>query len=195
MTLDINAILFNLAFFVIAGITLGGALGVVLARKVFHSALFLVLSFMGVAGIYILLEAEFIAGVQVMVYVADIAVLILFAVMLTPHRLELKHIAASNEQRWWALLAVGVFFVLLLLPLFVPFFAPSLSPLGLEPTTPVAWNIRAVPVDTESAIVELGKALMGPYMLPFEVLGVLLLAILVGAVFIARDPERAEEES
>jgi NADH-quinone oxidoreductase subunit J len=194
VNLDINAILMTLSFLLMAAATLGGALGVVLARKVFHSALFLVLSFMGVAGLYILLEAEFMAGVQVMVYVADIAVLILFAVMLTPHRLELKHIPASNEQRWWALVAVVVFFVILLLPLFVPFFTISYPPFSLEPTTPVAWNLStADPI--ADPIVEMGKALMGPYVLPFEVLGVLLLAILVGAVFVARDPDRAEEES
>jgi NADH:ubiquinone oxidoreductase subunit 6 (subunit J) len=194
VTLDINAILLTLSFLLMAAVTLGGALGVVLARKVFHSALFLVLSFMGVAGLYILLEAEFMAGVQVMVYVADIAVLILFAVMLTPHRLELKHIPTSNEQRWWALVAVVVFFVILLLPLFVPFFTINYPPFSLEPTTPVAWKLStADPI--ADPILELGKALMGPYVLPFEVLGVLLLAILVGAVFVARDPGRAEEGS
>jgi len=194
VTLDINAILMTLSFLLMAVTTLGGALGVVLARKVFHSALFLVLSFMGVAGLYILLEAEFIAGVQVMVYVADIAVLILFALMLTPHRLELKHIPTSNAQRWWALVAVVVFFVILLLPLFAPFFTINFSPLGLEPTTPVAWHIStADPVI--DPVIEMGKALMGPYVLPFEVLGVLLLAVLVGAVFVGRDPGRAEEES
>jgi len=188
----VNAILMNLSFVIMAAITLGGALGVVLARKVFHSALFLVLSFMGVAGLYILLEAEFIAGVQVMVYVADIAVLILFAVMLTPHRLELEHVAAGNQQRWWALVAVGVFFVLLLMPLFMPFFTLSLSPPGLTPTQPVAWSLSPANPLPDS-ITELGKALMGPYMLPFEVLGVLLLAVLVGAVFVGRDPGPAEE--
>ncbi len=194
MSLDIHAILMNLSFLVMAAITLGGALGVVLARRVFHSALFLILSFMGVAGLYILLEAEFIAGVQVMVYVADIAVLILFAVMLTPHRLELKHISASNQQRWWALAAVVAFFVLLLLPLFAPFFTLNLAPLGLEPTQPVTWNVStAAPV--ADPIQALGAALMGPYVLPFEVLGLLLLAILVGAVFVGRDPEPAEEEA
>ncbi len=193
MSLDINAILMNLSFFAMAAVTLGGALGVVLARKVFHSALFLILSFMGMAGLYLLLEAEFIAGVQVMVYVADIAVLILFAVMLTPHRLELKHVAVSNQQRWWALVAVGVFFALLLLPLFAPFFTLNLSPLGLTPTQPVTWQVSsAAPVP--NSIQALGAALMGPYVLPFEVLGVLLLAILVGAVFVARDPEEHVEE-
>jgi len=193
MSLDINAILMNLSFFAMAAVTLGGALGVVLARRVFHSALFLILSFMGMAGLYLLLEAEFIAGVQVMVYVADIAVLILFAVMLTPHRLELKHVAVSNQQRWWALVAVGFFFVLLLLPLFAPFFTLNLSPPGLTPTQPVTWQVSsAAPVP--NSIQALGAALMGPYVLPFEVLGLLLLAILVGAVFVARDPEEHVEE-
>ncbi|MBU0496261.1 MAG: NADH-quinone oxidoreductase subunit J [Chloroflexi bacterium] len=192
MNETVNAILMNLSFFVMAAITLGGALGVVLVRKIFHSALFLVLSFMGVAGLYILLEAEFIAGVQVMVYVADIAVLILFAVMLTPHKLEAEHASAGNQQRWWALVAVVVFFVLLLLPLFMPFFTLSVSPLGLTPTQPVAWTLSpANPL--ADPITELGKALMGPYMLPFEVLGVILLAILVGAVFVGRDLDPAEE--
>ena len=72
-----------LSFVVVAAVTLGGALGVVLARTVFASGLFLILSFLGVAGIYVLLEAPFLAATQVLIYVGAVAVLILFAIMLT----------------------------------------------------------------------------------------------------------------
>ncbi|MFQ5874969.1 MAG: NADH-quinone oxidoreductase subunit J, partial [Dehalococcoidia bacterium] len=73
----------HVIFIVLALVSLGGAWGVVSARSVFNSALFLILSFVGVAGLYVLLEAGFLAAVQLLIYVGAIAVLILFAVMLT----------------------------------------------------------------------------------------------------------------
>ena len=73
----------QIAFMVLAAISLGGAWGVIRAHSVFVSALWLILSFVGVAGLYVMLEAGFLAVIQVLVYVGAISVLILFAIMLT----------------------------------------------------------------------------------------------------------------
>jgi NADH:ubiquinone oxidoreductase subunit 6 (subunit J) len=149
-------------------IALGAALLVVTNKNLFHGALFLILALLGVAVLYILLEAPFIAMVQVLIYVGAISTLILFAIMLT-RRLMSAGQRQSNEQ-WLlsAMVALGLFIVLALL------------------VVQVNWPVvnAAVPEDYLS---RLGQDLVGRYVLPFEVASVLLLAALVGAIVIARE--------
>lgn len=158
----------QIVFLAIALLTLIGALGVVIARSVFISALFLILSFIGVTGIYVLLEAPFLAGVQLLIYVGAVAVLIIFAVMLT--RGVMSREAPFLNRQW----GVGGFiaatlFVLLLLIGFMADWRVSLA---------------SPPEDTISG---LGEALLSTYVLPFEVASVILLVALVGAIVVARE--------
>jgi NADH:ubiquinone oxidoreductase subunit 6 (subunit J) len=159
----------QVAFVILSLIALVGALGVVLARNLFKSALFLVLSFIGVAGFYILLEAELLAMIQILVYVGAIAILIIFAIMLS-RQFTSPEYDPRNEQWTGALLvAVALFAVLIFVLLRVD------------------WPVVQAAVPAE-AISQLGQALVSPdyYLLPFEVASVLLLVALVGAVIIAR---------
>ena len=160
----------HVVFVVLGAITLIGAVGVVTNRNLFYAALFLVLSFVGVAGLYILLEAEFLGMVQILVYVGAIAILIIFAIMLS-RRLMAPDVKALNEQWIIALITAVVLFAVLGFIL-----------------VQVAWPtaVARVPPDTIS---DLGKALVSPdqYLLVFEVASVLLLVALVGAVIIARE--------
>lgn len=158
----------QVAFFAIALLTLIGAVGVVVARSVFISALFLILSFLGVTGLYVLLEAPFLAGVQLLIYVGAIAVLIIFAIMLT------RHVMTREEpfiNRQWGI--GGVIAALLFVILFL---------VG----TRTEWRVATTgpPSDTISA---LGEALLSTYVLPFEVVSVVLLVALIGAIVIARE--------
>ena len=157
-------------FIILSAVALIGALGVVVSRKLFHAAIYLVLSFVGVAGFYVLLEAEFLAMIQILVYVGAIAILIIFAIMLS-RRMMSSEFRASNEQWLWALVAGVALFVILVVIL-----------------VQVNWPVveAAVPGNTVS---ELGQALVSPdqYLLVFEVASVLLLVALVGAVIIARE--------
>ena len=157
-------------FIILSAVALIGALGVVLSRNLFHAAIFLVLSFVGVAGFYVLLEAEFLAMIQILVYVGAISILIIFAIMLS-RRLMSPDFKASNEQWLWALVAAVALFAILVIVL-------------IQVDWPVAQ--AEVPSDT---LVELGKALVDPgqYLLVFEVASVLLLVALVGAVIVARE--------
>ena len=98
----------HVVFIILSAITLVGALGVVLNRRLFRSALFLVLSFVGVAGLYILLEVELLAMIQLLIYVGAIAILIIFAVMLSRQAMATEG-KVLNEQ--WAL---GVLVAILL---------------------------------------------------------------------------------
>ena len=160
----------TVVFIICSLVTLGAALAVVTSKNLFHSALFLILSFVGVAGLYVLLEAPFLAAVQILVYVGAIAILIVFAIMLT-RRLMAKDLVQSNAQ--WNLAFLGAFFLFVALVMIL-----------LRVNWPVVE--AAVPEETISI---LGQDLMGIYLVPFEVASVLLLVALVGSIIIARERE------
>ncbi len=166
--MTIPELLTHLAFFVFGALTLVGALITVGTRNLLHSALGLVLALVGVAAIYFLLEAEFLAVVQILVYVGAIAVLILFAVMLT-RGLMTAGLPAFNGQ-WIAAAGVALLFF------FIFFFIA----IGTH------WPIKNFQVTTDLTP-KIGEQLMTTYVLPFEVASLLLLAALVGAIVIARE--------
>ncbi|MEE8356306.1 MAG: NADH-quinone oxidoreductase subunit J [Anaerolineales bacterium] len=159
-------IIFGLASLV----TLGAALAVVTNKNILHSAFYLVLAFVGVASIYVLLEAPFIAVVQVMIYIGAIAILIVFAIMLTRRILSEDLIQRNSQWILSALGAVGLFVIL-----------------GWIMYS-VKWPVvqQAVPEDT---ITILGQELLSTYIVPFEIASVLLLAALVGSIIISRERE------
>ena len=96
----------HILFIIFGAVTLGAGLMVVTRRNVFHAALFLILSFFGVAGLYVLLEAPFLAGVQLFIYAGGIAILIIFAIMLTRDMMN-PDVLGANRQ-WWAAALVAV---------------------------------------------------------------------------------------
>jgi NADH-quinone oxidoreductase subunit J len=160
----------QVVFIILSVVALAGAAGVVLSRNLFKAALFLVLSFVGVAGFYVLLEAELLAMIQILVYVGAIAILIIFAIMLS-QRLMSPDYDPRNEQWFGALLVAAALLATLLFVLLR-----------------VDWPVSEASVPTD-AISLLGQQLVTPeyFLLPFEVASVLLLVALVGAVIIARE--------
>jgi NADH:ubiquinone oxidoreductase subunit 6 (subunit J) len=166
--------LMQLVFVVLAVAAIGSAIGVVTSRNIFYSALFLIACLFLVAGFYVLLEAPFLAAVQVLVYVGAIAVLIIFAVMLT-ERMMSKETRAWNEQ-WWVALLVAI----------------CLAAVLVYVVATATWPVTEAPAAPD-AIAALGKTLMSTYVLPFEVASVLLLMALIGAIVIARE-EKEEKE-
>ena len=150
--------------------SLAAALGVVLLPNLFHSALCLVATLIGVAILYLALQAEFIAIVQILLYVGAVATLIIFVIMLT-HRLGDKAIPQTNRQSLPAALALTAFVGLVTSLLF-------------KMNWPAAGS-SVSRVDT----LALGRALLGAYVFPFEVVSVVLIAALIGAVVIARQNE------
>lgn len=157
-----------LGFGIMALVTLIGAFGVVTARTVFASGLWLVLSFMGVAGLYVLLEAPFLAAAQVLIYAGAVAILILFAIMLTRRVMGEGTVGQTNNQ--WVVAAFTAIMLFIIL-------------LGAVSQD---WQISeaAPPADI---MTRLGEAFLGQYLLPFEIISVLLLAALVGSIIIARE--------
>lgn len=161
----------QIIFLVVAGATLIAGLLVVTSRNLVHAALWLVATLFGVAVLYALLNAGFIAVVQVVVYIGAIAILFIFAVMLT--RRDMRDKGPQQNKNWWmgALVALltfgGIFFI-------------------LRPWSGLAKTAAALPSGFDP-VGALGEALVSPsgYVLPFEVASVLLLAAMIGAVYLA----------
>jgi NADH:ubiquinone oxidoreductase subunit 6 (subunit J) len=161
----------GIAFYILAGLMVAGALGVVLLPRIVHAGLALVFFFFVISGIYVLLQAEFIAATQVIIYVGAITVLFLFAIMLT-HRSYAPDSNPENSQ-WLAaaLVALLTFSTL----------AFVLAQAAFPATT------TATPGGVTDVTRTLGQLLMGPFILPFEIAGLLLLAAMVGAIVIAKE--------
>ncbi len=154
-------------FYFLAAFTVWAAGVVVLGRNIVRSAVALIFTFCGMAAFYVLLEAPFLAAVQVLIYVGGITILLLFAIMLTG-RIAAKHTRVVNDQvvlsavAAMGLLAGLVYATLRGIPLLV-------GPPRLPETAPF-----------------LGRALLTTYALPFEAVSILLLAAMVGAIILAR---------
>jgi NAD(P)H-quinone oxidoreductase subunit 6 len=171
------------SFAVLTAMVVGGGLGVVLLENIVYSAFLLGGVFISMAGLYILLNASFLAAAQVLVYVGAVNVLILFGIMLVNKRQPF-----SPMKRAWLSKAatggvcIGLFALLAGSVLNTPWALSSETPIG------------------DLAIVEIGKHFFTDYLLPFELASVLLLIALVGAIVLARrefipDVEPGEPDS
>ncbi|MEW6716304.1 MAG: NADH-quinone oxidoreductase subunit J [Chloroflexota bacterium] len=163
----------QMIFLATALLTLVAAIMVVSTRKLVHAALWLILALFGVAITFVLLEAGFFAVIQVVVYIGAIAILMIFAIMLT--RREVRDVSPQTNRSWWLAAVITVLFFT-----GIVFMLSSWE--GFSVNQPVA----GVGVDT---IDKLGQALVSPhaYVLPFEVASVLLLAAMIGAIYAARE--------
>jgi NADH-quinone oxidoreductase subunit J len=160
----------DILFYCLALLTVVSAAWVAFSRNIVHSAFALLGTFFGVAGLYVFLSADFLAVVQALVYVGGILVLILFAVMLTGRIGDVK---VTNRS-------AGMVPGLLLLVMMVALLA------GLAVHTP--WPV-AEPGPAAPTTAAVGNALLTTYVLPFEVISVLLIAALIGAVTLVRKEE------
>ena len=161
------------AFWVLAIATIGGAVMVVHLHDVFRAALMLVVSFLGIAGLFALLSAEFLAVVQVLIYAGAISVLIIFAVMMT------RNVAQSSRGSMVQPIALVVaLFMLGLLAWGIVEARWDVLPGELPPA------LQQVLVETPQ---QLAKLLVRDFVLPFEIAGVVLLAAVVGALALVRE--------
>lgn len=160
-------LLATFGFFVF--ITLGGGVFVLLTRNVLYAAFSLLMSFLGLAGLFVLAGADFVAATQVMVYVGGILVLLVFGIMLTRPMAEDEG-SEKSAVPWWGLATAFLFFGFLLLYLINAHFA-------LDGTTAPA------PI---SGVRPIGLLLLTDYVSIFEIIGILLLVTLVGAAYVAR---------
>ena len=186
-------------FLLFSVIVIVSAILVVTTNNLFHAALFLILSFFGVAGFYVLLDAGFFAVAQVLVYIGAISILVIFAVMLTR---GMQHMQTHNTQALTALIACGLLFVVLFFVLQPRGIKVNLSRIPLFANSNerqlggIPWagdpNFSKTVVDhpiTDQYIASFGKALTDPgqYAVPFELASVLILLAMIGAIWVARE--------
>lgn len=168
-------------FILVSVITIGSALAVVTNRNLFHAALALMVTFLGVAGLYVLLEAGFLAAAQLLVYIGAISILIIFAIMMTRRLMQATELPFNSQWGLGLFASIVVFAVL--------FFVIG----SYWPLQPDAASLRPVSGDS---IVRLGMAFVGAneLVLAFELASVLLLAALVGAIWVAWPPAEEDEQ-
>jgi len=161
--------LFDVAFYVFALITVLSACVVVFSKNIIYAAFSLLFTFFGVAAIYVLLHADFLAVTQILIYVGGILVLLLFGVMLT-NRVISVEMKTGTLQTVPALVIVAVV-------------AGSLAGLCYS-----MWRTAGIPADpgVQTTTAVLGQLLMTSYMIPFEIASVVLLVALIGAAMTAR---------
>lgn len=167
------------AFWVLSAVTVGGCLMVLVARNLLHALVFLVLAFLGMAGLFVTLSADFIAVAQILIYAGSIAVLMVFAIMLTPLA------ARDNANSLYLLPALaagmGVAAIVSLIALITPW--PELKGEALAQNDP----------DTTVSVI--GDLLLGRYVLPFEVASILLFFALLGAIVLVQERRGPREDS
>jgi len=159
--------LFNIVFYALAALTLSSAAIMVFSRNVIYSAVGLLFTFVGVAGFYVLLAADFVAVVQILIYVGGILVLLLFGVMLS-QRITSIEMSTGTMQLLPALLVVAGVLVILVRMIYT-----------------TDWN-EITPSEYIPTTEPIGTLLMTKFLIPFEIASVLLLAALIGAAFMAR---------
>jgi len=154
-------------FWVMAVVLVGASLGVVLTPNLFHAVLYLAAALVATGGVFLLLDAAFLFGVQLLLYAGGVVTIVVFAIMLTERLVEQTIVQSSRYLFNGAVLSVAVF-------------------VGVAGFLMSGEPIVARPASTGDTTVAIGRALVGPLAVPFELLGVLLVVALLGALYFAR---------
>jgi NADH-quinone oxidoreductase subunit J len=175
-------ILVTIAFYVLAIICFIGAMGVVFNKTIVNSALLLLLTFLGIAGLFLLLNSDFVAMAQILIYSVGISIIVIFAIMLTVP--EAKQESILKRPR-------GIIsFITCMLLLLVLFLAILSNNFMLQ--LPNKLTIQRLLNEGTAGII--GKSMFSTYVLPFEIVSVLLLVAIVGAVILARRKAEVYDE-
>jgi len=156
-------------FFIFAILAIAAAWGVVTSKNIMHSALYLALSFAGVAVLYILMNADYLAAVQLLVYTGGIAIMVVFAVMLTL-RGDVRESNPENRVWGWGALVSILMFIMIAAVIL----------------TNADWRILPTAWDNVGSAADISLLLLTKFMVPFEAAAVLLTVALVGAVVLAK---------
>lgn len=159
----------TVVFFIFAILAIASAWGVVTSKNIMHSALYLALSFSGVAVLYVLMNADYLAAVQLLIYTGGIAIMVVFAIMLTL-RGEISDSNPENSIWGWGALVASLLFIMIAFVIL----------------TNVDWRILATPWTGGGSASDISLLLLTKFMIPFEAAAVLLTMALVGAVILAK---------
>jgi NADH-quinone oxidoreductase subunit J len=214
--------MFDIIFYIFGAITLIGGFVTATAKNLIYAAFGMLFTFAGVAGLYVMANADFLAVTQVMVYVGGILILLIFGVMLT-NRVSNANITISGGSKWMmTILALGIFAILMMAYFGTGSTASVKTPDGKsktvstwidynhQPWAQSPWNKDifntvlaqkygapsevAAKEGSQGTATEIGVLLLTDYLMPFEVISILILVALIGAAMIARkEPTPAEE--
>ena len=159
----------TIVFFIFAILAVAAAWGVVTSKNIVHSAFFLALTFAGVAVLYVLLNADFLAAVQLLVYMGAVNIMVIFAVMSTL-RGDVRESSRENKNWGWGALVATLVFVMIALVIL----------------TNADWRILPAPWSGQGTALPLSELMLKSYMVPFEAAAILLTLALVGAVILAK---------
>ena len=163
-----NPTIYAITFYVLAVLILGFGIAVVSVKNIVHAALALIATFFFVAWLYLLLNADLLWVAQLLIYAGAIPVLVVFAIMLTRRSMSDTSNPESASRLWGGLIAAGVFLLLILVLM------------------PASWHIGKYPEGGGGTVGILGVELVRRYAVPFELVSLLLLVGLIGAVVLAR---------
>jgi len=166
----------SVIFYIFAAIIAGSALMMVVSRNMFHSALWLAAALFGVAAVFVLLNAYFLAGVQVLIYIGAVVVLTIFVINLTKE-ITGKEAKQLNRQVVPAVITSLLTFSLIMLAMLK-----------------TDWATRIAQKTAEDKTAIIGKLLLTDFVVPFEAVSVLLLAALVGAIVIVAKDDNGEKQ-
>lgn len=172
-------------FALLALVTVGSAIAVATTRRIIHAAFWLFPVFAGIAGFYLYLDAQFLAAIQVLIYIGAILVLIIFAVTLTRH-------ANDTEERQSNMLVLPVILSALVL---LAALAGAIGMTHWQPAYRTVEQINLVPGVVVTDVAAIGLVLLQKYLLPFEITSVLLLAAMIGAIVLARKEHPVPQEA
>ncbi|MCG8474050.1 MAG: NADH-quinone oxidoreductase subunit J [Cytophagales bacterium] len=169
-------LIISILFYFFAGTAVLASLLILFKKNIIHSAFLLVLVFLCVAGVYVLMRADFLAIAQIMIYIGGILVLMIFGIMLSS-RLDGKRLYTQSRNRFLGIAVAGMLFYLMVRVVRIADFANA------------DW-IREAPIRSgelmkDGSLHEIGRLLMSDYVMPFELAGIVLLVALVGASLIA----------
>jgi len=168
----------NVFFYLMSAVIIAAAIAVVTTKNVVRAALYLIVVFASVVGIYLLLAAEFVAVTQILVYIGAIMVLMLFGIMLT--RAKIGRETDLTNDNWWLGLATAVLLVGVMGYALIDAYSDDKLPRDTQVATIVDNSGQG------SNTATVGDAIFSQYLIPFEVVSVLLTAALVGAIVLAR---------
>lgn len=160
----------QLLFMIFGSLALVSAIRVVTSHRIFHAAMWLILSFFGIAAIYLLLESPFMAGIQLFIYIGGVAVLTVIAIMVTKGIMRLDR-RMMNDPWISAMIAFSLFAVMAWM------------------TYQIVWPATPLFSVSDEDLVLLGMSLVDPsrYLIPFEVISLMLLVVLIGALYLGKE--------
>jgi NADH:ubiquinone oxidoreductase subunit 6 (subunit J) len=176
--------LVQIIFYFFAMLTVASAGYIIFTKNILHAAFALLCTFLGIAALYVLAYADFLAITQIMIYIGGVLILLIFGIMLT-HRVEGQNfILSENRNLFWGIVTgAGLFGVLLYIIIKINFSA-------------IQWISEASAkskIQSGSTLGRIGENLMTDYILPFEAGGIILLVALIGAAFIAGQSLKSDE--